>query len=161
MGMSMNLDGFNEFVDGLTKVFSDAELMYKKGVYNGAKILADEVKKGLNGLRVDDGYGTAGRPLHGVSQNVKESLVQGMGVSRIEFVNGSANVAVGFDGYDNIKTKKHPNGRPIQMLMRSVESGTSFMTKQPVIRQATNRAKKQVEEAIEKTVSDFIGERVK
>lgn len=159
--MIIESDGFTEFIDGLTKVFSDAEIMYKRGVYNGVKILADEVKKGLNGLRVDDGYGTKDKPLHGVNQYIKDGLIKSMGVTRIEFVNGSANAAVGFDGYDGVRTRKYPNGRPHQMLMRAVESGTSFMVKQPVIRPAVNRAKKRVEEAIEKTVNDFIEERVK
>lgn len=158
--MSISLDGFAEFMDGLSKVVDSTEELYKRGVYEGTKVLADEVKKGLNGLKVDNGWGTAEKPLQGVNQNVKETLIHAMGVSKIEFVNGSANASVGFKGYDGIKTKKYPNGRPIQMLMRSVESGTSFMMKQPVIRQSVNRAKKQVEGAIKKAVNEFIAERM-
>lgn len=159
--MKIEDDGIAEFIGNLTKVFEDADVLYKIAVYDGAKILADEVKKGLNGLRVDNGWGTADKPLNGVNQYTKDGLITAMGISKIQQSGGVTNVSVGFDGYDGIKSAKYPKGRPYQMLMRSVESGTSFMTKQPVIRPAVNRTRKQVEGAIDKAVKRFFDERIK
>ena len=52
------------------------------------------------------------------------------------------------DGYGSIPTKKYPNGTPNVMLMRSIESGTSFREKHPVFRPAVNRSRKKAIEAM-------------
>lgn len=163
--MQMKMEGVDEFLADLTKVYNDAEIIYKRCAYQGAKVLADEVKKGIEGLKVQNGYGTQERPLNGVNGWVKADLRDGMGVSKIEVEGGKTNVSVGFDGYstraENVKWLKYWEPVPIQMLARSVESGTSFMRKQPFVRPAINRAKKRIDEAIEKEAVNLIKERMK
>lgn len=159
--MKFEMDGIADFIGQLTKVYDDAEVMYKRAAYAGARILADEVKKGLNGLRVTGArWGTPEEPLDGVIESTKAALIDRMGVSKIENDGQMTTVSVGFSGYGHA-TKKYPQGIPIQMLARSVESGTSFMRKQPFIRAAVNRAKKQVDAEIEKEVTAFFEQRIK
>ena len=43
---------------------------------------------------------------------------------------------------------------PVAVLVRSIESGTSFMRKQPVFRAAVNRVKGQAEDAIASEVQN-------
>ena len=78
--MQMKMEGVDEFLADLTKVYNDAEIIYKRCAYQGAKVLADEVKKGIEGLKVQNGYGTQERPLNGVNGWVKADLRDGMGV---------------------------------------------------------------------------------
>ena len=161
--MQMKVDGIDEFLADITKVFDDAELIYRRCAYEGAKVLADEVKKGIEGLKVDNGWGTQEHPLNGVNGYVKADIRDGMGISKIETEGGLTKVSVGFSGYSSrvTSTKRWTTGTPIQMLARSVESGTSFMRKQPFVRPAINRAKKKIDEAIEKEAVNLIKERMK
>ena len=156
--MNIKMDGISEFVNNLTKVYDDAEVMFKRSAYNAAGVVADEVKAGLKGLRtapykyVKDGE----PPLDGVTKLEKSDLIESMGISKIESRDGLTTVSVGFDGYGSTPTKKYPQGLPNQLLMRSVESGTSFRRKQPVIRPAINRSRTKIDSAIKKAVTEFI-----
>ena len=160
--MRLEMDGISELIGQLELLAEEADEMYKRAAYAGASVLADEVKKGLNGLKVVKArWGTADNPLEGVTKTAKSDLIAAMGVSKIENDGQKTTVSVGFHGYGSRPTKKYPQGIPNQMLMRSVESGTSFMRKQPVVRVAVNRAKKQVDSAIEKEITDFLQKRIK
>lgn len=159
--MKIEMSGISELIGQLELLAEDADDVYKRAAYAGAKVLADEVRKGLNGLKVVKArWGTAEDPLQGVTETTKQALIASMGVSNIENDGQKTTVSVGFHGYGH-PTKKYPQGIPNQMLMRSVESGTSFMRKQPVVRPAVNRAKRQIEMAMEKEVADFLKKRIK
>ena len=67
-------------------------------------------------------------------------------------VNGFYNVKIGFDGYNSVKTKRWPSGQPNAMVARSIESGTSWMTKQPFMRKAEQASKSQCEHVMSETV---------
>ena len=83
-----------------------------------------------------------GSPEHkiaGVSRRQKADLIDSFGLAPIENDNGYIHTKAGIDGYGSIPTKKYPRGVPNVMLMRSIESGTSFREKHPIFRQPTNR----------------------
>ena len=63
---------------------------------------------------------------------------------------------IGFDGYNQLTTKRWPQGQPNSMVARSVESGTSWMKKQPFMRNAEQSAKGPCEAVMEKTVDEHI-----
>lgn len=160
--MKLEITGIEELIGQLEELADDADEMYKRAAYAGAKVLADEIKKGLNNLRVVKArWGTPENPLQGIPAERKADLIAGMGVSDIENDGTKTTVSVGFHGYGSRPTKTYPQGIPNQMLMRSVESGTSFMVKQPVVRPAVNRAKKQAEAAMEKEVTEYLAKKIK
>ena len=55
---------------------------------------------------------------------------------------------MGFDGYNDIKTKRWPNGQPNALIARACESGSSAMLKQPFVRPAIQRKKDAALEAM-------------
>ena len=67
---------------------------------------------------------------------------------------GYYNVKLGFDGYDNVKTDSYPHGRPIMMIARSLESGSSVREKHPFIRPAINSSKKAALEACQRIIDE-------
>lgn len=156
--------GMEEYERALSRLGDQSEDIAKRGVYAAVKIVADAVKESLKGLPVIEGdkkglppIGTPENPVTGVSRKQKEDLIDSMGVPPIERSNdGYIETKIGWDGYGSIPTKKYPRGVPNQMLIRSIESGTSFRKKNPVIRRAVAKSKKAAENAIKEEIEKAI-----
>ena len=82
--------------------------------------------------------------------------MDGFGVSTFENQNGYLNVKLGFDGYGSIPTKQYPQGLPNVLLARSITTGTSFRRKNPAIRQAVQKSKKQAVEIMSNSIDEDI-----
>ena len=137
----------------------------KAAVFAGAGIVADEVKKSIDGLkRVSDNEALAafqkGEATY-ISVSQKNGLREGFGISPIHVKNGYVDARVGFDGYNDIKTKRWPNGQPNIMVAASCERGSSAILKQPFVRPAVNRVRDKaieaMDEAANKKVKEIIG----
>ena len=160
--MGFSVDGLDEFITRISDLENHTDGLFRRCAYEGAKVIADEIKKGLNNLRVVEArWGTSKHPLQGVTEKQKADLIKSMGVSRIQTANGVTTVSVGFHGYGSEPTKQYPKGIPNRLLIQEVESGTSFMRKQPVVRSAINRAKKSLDSAIQNEATKYINERMK
>ena len=150
--------GIDEYAKVLATLKNESDAILKSAVYKGAALVADEIKKGLKSLPIQEGenglppMGTSDNPITGVSRRQKADLIDSFGLAPIENDNGYIQTKAGVDGYGSIPTKKYPKGVPNAMLMRSIESGTSFRKKHPIFRQATNRARKRAEEAMRNEV---------
>ena len=145
--------GIDEYAGRLSILFKDSEKMVRRAVYDGAAIVADEIKAGLNELPTEPSrMGTAENPLIGVTKRQKADLIEAFGLAPIKEENGYVQTKAGVDGYGSVPTESYPNGVPNAMLMRSVESGTSFRKKHPVFRPAVNRARKKAEEKMKQVV---------
>lgn len=161
--------GFEEYERALSRLGGQTEEIAKQGVYVAAKIVADAIKDALKGLPVVEGdikglppVGTPESPLTGVSRKQKEDLIDSMGIPPIEMNHdGYIETKIGWDGYGSIPTKKYPKGVPNQMLIRSIESGTSFRKKNPVIRRAVTKSKKAAIEALNAEIEKAIGKEMK
>ena len=148
----IDFKGIDNYAKALGTLWKESENIIKKAVYEGADIVANEIKKGLRSIPVDERVGAEENPVTGVGRRQKADLINGFGLSPMENKDGYINTKAGFDGYGSIKTKKYPKGQPLAMLMRSVESGTSFRKKTPVIRKAVTRARKPAEAKMAETV---------
>lgn len=138
----MQVRGLDEYTAKIRKLSRNSNIIIERGVYVGAGVVADAVKSGLQSLPVQNGFGTPENKLTGISRRQKSDLIKSMGLAPIKHeANGYINTKLGWDGYGSIPTKKYPKGVPNQLLMRSVESGTSFRKKTPVIRKSVNRVK--------------------
>lgn len=152
----IDFKGIDDYAKALGILWKDSENIVKKAVYEGADVVANEIKQGLRSIPVDERVGTKENPVEGVGRRQKADLIDGFGLSPMENKDGYINTKAGFDGYGSIKTKKYPKGQPLAMLMRSVESGTSFRKKTPVIRKAVTRARKAAEAKMAETVEEEI-----
>lgn len=119
-------------------------------LYAGAAIAADLVRAELEKLPTDESFGTPSHQTRGPSAVQKEGLSSSLGIASMrENGSGLYDVKVGFDGYNQVQTKRWPKGQPNQMVARSVESGTSWMAKNPFIKRAAAKSRKAVRAAME------------
>ena len=99
----------------LSKLEDGSEEIIGKAVYAGAGIVADAIKSSIQSLPIVRGYGTESNPLPGgVTSAQKAGLIDGLGISRMQDDAGYLNVKIGFDGYNNTRTERYPQGQPNQ-----------------------------------------------
>ena len=121
-------------------------------LFDGAAIVADEVKAGINALPTAPAsqWGTPEHPLPGINPKQKAGLIASFGIAPAQDDgSGYYHVKLGFDGYNDIKTKRWPNGQPNQLIARSAERGTSFMTATPFMKRSVARARGRCEKAMQ------------
>lgn len=131
----MTIKGLDEYALALSNLGKESIEVSKKMVYAGAKIVADEMKAGLN---------------HSIGQSEHSTgdLVKSLGIAPIDIDNrGNTNTKVGFDGYDR-------KGVPNQLKARAMESGTSTQKKKPFVRPAVNRSKGRAQDAMKKVFDE-------
>lgn len=145
----ISVDNFIKDIDARSK---DFEKMAGAAIYQGAAILADQLRANIEALPERPRSSKKGEMVKGVTKQQKQALLDHMGISKMQNVDGTYDIKIGFEGYDDDKTKSYPNGHPISMIARSVESGTSFLQKTPFIRPASQKAKGPAEEAMKKEI---------
>lgn len=106
----------------------------KKAVYEGAKVVADEIRKELEQILKGSSYRTG-------------DLEAALGISKARDKYEEITAKVGFDGYDR-------KGVPNQLKARALESGTSRQVKRPFVRPAVNRATGKAEEAMQDIIEE-------
>lgn len=154
-------EGVDKLVAQYEKLAENTEHIIGKAIYNGAGVVMKSVKGAVDGISTDDHYGTAENPISGPSTIQKLGLQYSLGIAKMRNDHGFRNVKIGFDGYNRLKTKAWPKGQPNSMVARSVESGTSWMTKQPFMRKAEQSAKGPCEAIMAETVDKEIQKIVK
>lgn len=146
---------FSEFGE----IAKDSEGIAKMAVYDGAKVLADAVKKNINALPTRDPKTHKGKK--GATPEEKAALQRGFGIAQMRSGGGSIDTVLGFEGYDSNTTPRYPQGHPIPMIARTIESGTSWLTKTPFIKPAIASSKGQAEEAMARRFDEEISKRSK
>lgn len=156
----ISFKGLEEYELRLSKLSERKEIerIAGRAIYEGAAIMADEIKASIKRLPVVTGYGTDRNPLPGgVTAVQKNGLINGLGIAPVQDDKGFLNVKIGFDGYNRTKTEKYPQGQPNQLVARGVESGTSWKQPHPFIKPAISRSRKRVE----KRMAEIIDEEIK
>lgn len=150
--------GIEEYALKLSKLGEQTEEIAGKAIFEGAKIVADKVRKNIEALPTVDfrAHGTSDHPLDGITDLQKKGLEEGFGISPMQEDGGYYNVKVGFDGYNAVKTKKYPQGQPNAMIARSVEGGTYFRQPHPFVSPAVRASKKAAEAKMQEVVEEEI-----
>ena len=130
-------------------------------IYEGAKIIADEVKANLESLKtVSDADAIQAAKKEEATYltiRAKKGLIKSFGVTPMQKDrDGIYNVKLGFDGYNDVKTKKWPKGQPNQLIARACESGSSAMIKQPFFREAVQKTRKKAESRMAEVLDEKI-----
>lgn len=164
----MHMKGLEEYEKALSNMGNFSEEIAKEAVYVGAGVIADAMRKEINSIPVGEGE-VAGLPpkakegekISVISRRQKADLLNSLGIASIENNRGYIQTKVGFDGYGSVKTKKHPDGLPNVALARSINSGTSFIKKNPFARRAVNNSKdlavKAMGEKVETEIKKIMG----
>lgn len=137
----MSTKGLDEVITMLSTVAAKSEDVVKAGLYDGAGIVADAANASINTIPISNTWGTPEIPKRGISVDERFALHEGLGISPMETSGGTTNVSIGFDGYGGEPTQKYPKGKPVAMIARSVERGTSFMYANPFMKPTAAKAK--------------------
>lgn len=113
----------DEYALKLSRLATNSDKIAKKAIYEGAGIVADQIRSNLNSVLEDSTQSTG-------------ELEKSLGISPIqEDRSGNWNAKIGFDGYDK-------KGTPNALKARVLESGSSHVQKRPFIRPAVNATRK-------------------
>jgi len=154
-------EGVDNYIAQLQKLYGDVDDIIGAAIYEGAGVVMRSVVSAINGLNTDERYGIPENKTTGPNSYQKEGLKRSIGIAQLRQDGTFWNVKIGFDGYNGIRTKTWPNGQPNAMVARSVESGTSWMQKQPFMRKAQNESKVKCEQAMANEIDKQITKRVK
>lgn len=149
-------EGVDDLVSMFERLSKDSMPMIGEAVYTGANTVMKYVVQGIDSIVVDNRHGTPDHPVKGPNAYQKEGLYRSVGIAKARFDGNFYNVKIGFDGYNGLETKRWPSGQPNSMIARSIQSGTSWMMKQPFMRKAEQAAKGPCEKAMEKVVDKHI-----
>lgn len=126
-----------EFLDDLDGAAAGAA---SAGLYKGAGVVADAISAAIDGIATEPfHYVKEGQPKRKASPEEKAALGQGaFGIAKFRKGGGEVTTSIGMgnSGYGQV------NGRtvPVPVIARSIDSGTSFMQKQPFLKNALRKA---------------------
>ena len=154
-------DDFGVLLKKMGKMNARASI--ERAVAKGAGIVADAIREAIQMLsETGDGYerhGSAQHILSSITAKQKKGLLEGFGISPVQAdKSGFVNRKLGFDGYNEVKTKKHPKGQPNVLIARSINSGTSFRAKTRFLDKAVNRSRKKAVEAMDESINSDLAE---
>lgn len=154
--------GVGVTIDKFENVSKQLSNYMKPAIYKASGFMIKKINAALKSLEVVDGkkglppYAAPGSKLQSISSVQKQDLINGLGIAGFSNDNGFLNVKIGFDGYGSYPTQSHPNGIPNVLLIRSLENGTSFLKRNPVITNTVNANRKQTEKILEDEFNKII-----
>ncbi len=151
--MSHVLVGAEFLVKTIEAMQNDAESVASKCVYEGAGVVADGIREAIKKLPLQT---FDGRRRRGITDVERKGLLDGLGISQHRHYNGVVETKIGFEGYNDYETDKYPQGHPNSMVARSIEAGTSWLTKTPFIAPTARRLKPEVVESMQKELDRYI-----
>ena len=126
-----------EISEMLTEMADNAPAVASQALYEGAGIMAEEIKKGVSTIRTAPfKYASTSRGETRLPSPEELAIVEqaAAGIAKFNKNGTEVDTSVGFrnSGYAELKGKMVP----IPKIVNSINSGTSFMKKQPFIRKA-------------------------
>ena len=149
MAMTVKVDGMETISMMLQNLGDKAEGIASRGLFEGAGIMADEIRKEAAGIRTGPGASREGARY--ATQEEKQIVMNAAaGIAKFKKNGTEVDTSIGFRnaGYAEINGKSVP----IPKIVNAINSGTSFMHKQPFVRKAANRAKERASEAIRASI---------
>lgn len=159
MAMTMNVDGLTEIAEMLTGMEDRAGGVAARALYEGAGLMAAEINKGA--AEITTAPFKYARPGETRLPSPEEKLIiqtAAAGIAKFNRNGSEVDTSVGFrnSGYAELEGKMVP----IPKIVNAVNSGTSFMKKQPFVRRSASKATTKVLETMRKYIEaefDAIG----
>lgn len=152
MPYTVKTEGMDELDRMLRALGEKAEGIASGALYEGAGIMADEMEKDAESIRTAPfQYAANGKTR--LPSPEEKAVVNGagkIGIAKFRKEDGDVNTSVGYgtSGYAEMAGKTVP----IPLIAASINSGTSFMQRQPFVRKASNRGGKRAMETITETI---------
>ncbi len=152
-----------EYLLKLSRLQKNADGIIKQAIYDGADIVADEIQKSIDKLPEETFHKLRdGDRFSGVPKTQKLALKRFFGLSEMQKDTIGWNTKAGFAGYmEEGRSKKYPNGLPIPLLARSIESGSTVRQKHPFVRTAVRASRSKAVDAMEQTINKEIQKEMK
>ena len=133
----------------LSRLAAHTEEIAGKAIYAGADVITDAIRAKIEALHPSSDkaglFAYQKKEPAPLTQTAKQGLLDGLRLTPMQNDAGFWNAKVGFDGYNNMPTRKYPNGQPNQLIARSLEFGSSIAQKHPFVRPAINASRKRAE----------------
>jgi len=158
--MTINTDGLDDLGRMLAQIGNRAQEVASCALFDGAGIVANALNAGIKKIRTEPfKYAPEGQTRLPSPQE-KAALERKVGIARFRKDGEGVDTLIGIS-YDSGYTQISGKQKAVSVIARSINSGTSFMKKQPVFRQAVNSAKAEAQNAIvskaEKMFNEIIG----
>ena len=160
MAYTVNTDGMDELSGMLRKLGNAAQGVAAASLYEGAGVMADAVSQAVHGIATEPFRYAVGGHRRKPSPEEKallEAAPKGVAKFRKNGVSVDTSVGLGLSGYGQIKDKT----KPVPQIANAINSGTSFMEKQPFFRKAVSQAKGQALKTIDSGIQKRIEEMTK
>lgn len=188
MAYNVTTEGLEELGKALGKIGNAAQGVASASLYEGAGVLADAVSQAVHGIAVEPFKYAAGGKRRKPSPEEKAALLGAgsAGIAKFRKNGLSVNTVIGFNksGYAIVGGRRSKNARtnyrynpktgritqsgqagegsvnvkPVPLIANSINSGTSFMDKQPFFRKAISRSRGKAIERMESEARHRIDE---
>lgn len=153
MKYEMQIDGMAEISELLGKMEQQAPAVAAQALYVGAGIMSDAIRQEANGIKTAAfRYAKNGESRMPSPEEKEIVTAAGAGIAKFDKNATEVNTSVGYRnaGYADLKGKK----KPIPVIVNSINSGTSFMNKQPFVRKAARNGGTKAMEAMKEFIED-------
>ena len=162
MGYTAKTEGMEEISKMLTRLDVDAQSVAAQGLYDGAAIMAEAVNQSAGSIRTAKFHYSVfpGATTRLPSPEEKEAVLSaGVGIAKFDKNGSEVNTSIGYGnaGYAEVNGKM----KPIAQIANAINSGTSFMPKQPFIRKGGKNGEAKATEAIRNTIENRFKEIIK
>ena len=152
MPVTINVNGLEELNDTLEQLGEHAQGIAAKGLYEGAAIMSESMSKAAESIVTAK---FSGKKKHRFPSPEEKAIVTkagALGIAKFDKSDGDVQTSVGYGskGYAMLGGKR----KPIPQIAYAINSGTSFMPKQPFIRRGANAGKQKALEKIEEVILD-------
>ena len=152
MGFDMKTDGMAEISKALSQMDEQAPRVAAQGLYKGAGIMAEEIGRGAQSIRTAPFQYVQEGKTRLPSPEEKEIVVDAgrVGIAKFESNGTEINTSVGYRnaGYAELNGKV----KPVPVIVNAINSGTSFMQKQPFVRKSVNSGSKKAMAAMKEVI---------
>lgn len=133
MAYELKVDGMAEISELLSKLEEAAPAIAAEALYEGAGTMSAAINSAAESIKTGPGS-TREEARYATPEEKAAVLAAGAGIAKFDKTGTEVNTSVGYKsaGYAVIKGKT----KPVPLIVNAINSGTSFMHKQPFVRQA-------------------------
>ena len=191
MAYKVMTEGMDELIQAMDQLGEAGRGAAAGGLYEAAGVYADEVSKGVQGISTEPFRYAAGGQKRRPSPEEKVALqgAGGAGIAKFKKNGFAVDTSVGFNnaGYAVVGGKRSRKARtnyradlktgrishasqggegsvnvkPVPLIANAINSGTSFMDKQPFFRKAVSRANSKAQAAFEAKAVEILDKAAK
>lgn len=158
MAYELKVDGMAEISELLSKMEEAAPAIAAEALYEGAGTMSAAINSAAESIKTGPGS-TREEARYATPEEKAAVLAAGAGIAKFDKTGTEVNTSVGYKsaGYTVIKGKT----KPVPLIVNSINSGTSFMHKQPFIRQAARSGGAKAMSVMTAFIEDAFGKMTK